>query len=116
MSPLDQSEPLSLQYQWYQYYRLVILSTRQNVVHIHITFLKYHYQLKGGGDAAILELVGENLQSCLQVWFGDVEAEMVCSRNSDHSLQCIVPDISHFYPSNGQCLWSQPTQVRVLCQ
>ena len=70
------------------------------------------YQVKGGGDAAILELVGENLHSCLQVWFGEVEAEMVRSRNTDQSLQCIVPDISHFFPGNiGPCSWSQPTQV-----
>ena len=68
-------------------------------------------QLKGGGDTAVLELTGDNLHSSLRVWFGEVEAETSCEGVSGlESLQCLVPDISHFYPPG--CAWlTQPTQV-----
>lgn len=32
-------------------------------------------QLNGGGDVAMLDLIGENFSPFLRVWFGDVEAE-----------------------------------------
>ena len=33
------------------------------------------FQLNGGGDVAMLELLGENFEASLKVWFGEVEAE-----------------------------------------
>ena len=65
----------------------------------------------------MLELTGDSLHPSLRVWFGEVEAEpgpearSVGSGGGHHtSLQCVVPDISHFYPQG--CAWlSQPTQV-----
>ena len=76
-------------------------------------------QLKGGGDSALLELTGDSLHPGLRVWFGEVEAEpgpelrsVTSGGHQAHhtSLQCVVPDISHFYPQG--CAWlSQPTQV-----
>lgn len=50
--------------------------------------------LNGGGDVAMLELIGENFAPNLKVWFGDVEAETMY-RCSD-SMLCVVPDISAF--------------------
>ena len=85
-------------------------------------------QLRGGGDTALLELHGDHLhpalkvtmdnivcgfRDILQVWFGDVEAEAAVSGHVSPGacLQCVVPDISHFYPPG--CSWlAQPTQVR----
>ena len=59
----------------------------------------------------MLELTGDHLNSSLQVWFGDVEAETEIQGVSGlETLQCRVPDISHFYPP-GQHWLSQPTQV-----
>jgi len=69
-------------------------------------------QLKGGGgEGAMLELVGENLHSSLKVWFGEVESETELRLGQGQEcLQCVVPDISHFYPPG--CTWlSNPTQV-----
>ena len=64
----------------------------------------------------MLELTGDSLHPGLRVWFGEVEAEPgpevrpVTSGGHHSSLQCVVPDISHFYPQG--CAWlSQPTQV-----
>ena len=69
------------------------------------------FQLRGGGDTAVLELTGENLHSALQVWFGEVEAETESQGGpGQETLQCRVPDISHFYPPG--CSWlTQPIQV-----
>ena len=59
----------------------------------------------------MLELTGDHLNSSLQVWFGDVEAETEIQGVSGlETLQCRVPDISHFVPP-GQHWLSQPTQV-----
>ena len=68
-------------------------------------------QLNGGGDAAMLELSGENFSSSLKVWFGDVEAETMY--RSYESMFCVVPDISQFYES-GCSLISQPMQVLMI--
>lgn len=56
--------------------------------------------LNGGGDAAMLELTGDNFTPQLQVWFGDVEAETMyrCAE----ALLCVVPDIQEF---RGEWLW-----------
>ena len=61
----------------------------------------------------MLELVGENLHSSLKVWFGEVESETELRLGQGQEcLQCVVPDISHFYPLG--CTWlSNPTQVRI---
>lgn len=32
-------------------------------------------QLNGGGDVAMIELMGENFSAVMKVWFGDVETE-----------------------------------------
>ena len=65
----------------------------------------------------MLELTGDSLQPGLRVWFGEVEAEprpeerSVTCGGHNSSIQCVVPDISNFYPQ-GQCTWlSQATQV-----
>ena len=72
----------------------------------------------GGGEAAVLELVGEHLHPCLQVWFGDVEAEVLDTNNQQqhNSIECLVPDVALFY-SSSDCSWqsdSQPLQVFVI--
>ncbi|XP_076450792.1 recombining binding protein suppressor of hairless-like isoform X2 [Babylonia areolata] len=65
--------------------------------------------LNGGGDVAMLELMGENFSAGLKVWFGDVEAETMF--RSDESMLCVVPDISAF---RNQWRWvRQPLQVPV---
>ena len=73
----------------------------------------YLIQLKGGGETpAILELTGDNLNGSLKVWFDDVEAETESRlSNNQDSLQCMVPDISNFYPPGSSWL-TQPTQVK----
>ncbi|XP_025088250.1 recombining binding protein suppressor of hairless-like isoform X1 [Pomacea canaliculata] len=65
--------------------------------------------LNGGGDVAMLELMGENFSAILKVWFGDVEAETMF--RSDESMLCVVPDISAF--RNGWRWVRQPLQVPV---
>lgn len=65
--------------------------------------------LNGGGDVAMLELMGENFTSILKVWFGDVEAETMF--RSEESMLCVVPDISAF--RNGWRWVRQPLQVPV---
>ncbi|KAL8580101.1 hypothetical protein ACOMHN_051269 [Nucella lapillus] len=65
--------------------------------------------LNGGGDVAMLELMGENFSTSLKVWFGDVEAETMF--RSDESMLCVVPDISAF--RNGWRWVRQPLQVPV---
>ena len=62
----------------------------------------------------MLELIGDNLHSSLKVWFGEVESETeLRSGQGQDCLQCVVPDISHFYPPG--CTWlSNPTQVHLL--
>ena len=84
------------------------LQVRETQCELEILML---LQLKGGGDTAVLELTGDHLHSSLTVWFGEVEAETECQGVSGlESLQCLVPDISHFYPAG--CAWlTQPTQV-----
>ncbi|XP_045174274.1 recombining binding protein suppressor of hairless-like isoform X3 [Mercenaria mercenaria] len=67
-------------------------------------------QLNGGGDVAMLDLVGENFTPMLRVWFGDVEAETMY--RCEDGMLCVVPDISAFRAS-----WrfvKQPLQVPVL--
>ncbi|XP_070200482.1 recombining binding protein suppressor of hairless-like [Littorina saxatilis] len=65
--------------------------------------------LNGGGDVAMLELMGENFTQVLKVWFGDVEAETMF--RSEDSMLCVVPDISAF--RNGWRWVRQPLQVPV---
>lgn len=64
-------------------------------------------QLNGGGDVAMLELMGENLTPNLKVWFGDVEAETMF--RCEESMLCVVPDISAF--RSGWQWVRGPTQV-----
>ena len=51
-------------------------------------------QLNGGGEVAMLEIIGECFTPNLKVWFGDVEAETLyrCQEN----LLCVVPEIGQF--------------------
>jgi recombining binding protein (suppressor of hairless) len=63
--------------------------------------------LNGGGDVAMLELMGENLTPNLKVWFGDVEAETMF--RCEESMLCVVPDISAF--RSGWQWVRGPTQV-----
>ncbi|XP_076471669.1 recombining binding protein suppressor of hairless-like [Babylonia areolata] len=65
--------------------------------------------LNGGGDVAMLELMGENFSVVLKVWFGEVEAETMF--RSDENMLCVVPDISAF--RNGWLWVRQPLQVPV---
>lgn len=44
-------------------------------VHGSVKKVPKFLQLNGGGDVAMLELMGENFSAILKVWFGDVEAE-----------------------------------------
>ena len=66
-------------------------------------------QVNGGGDVAMLELIGESFTPNLKVWFGDVEAETMyrCQEN----LLCVVPEIALF--REGWQWVRQPTQVPV---
>ena len=68
-------------------------------------------QLAGGGQAARLELTGEDFAPGLQVWFGEVEADTVF--RSAESVYCLVPDIQQF--CTGPAWTAQPgaTQVTV---
>ena len=63
--------------------------------------------MNGGGDVAMLELMGENLTPNLKVWFGDVEAETMF--RCEESMLCVVPDISAF--RSGWQWVRGPTQV-----
>ncbi|EFX85825.1 hypothetical protein DAPPUDRAFT_98470 [Daphnia pulex] len=65
--------------------------------------------LNGGGDVAMLELMGENLTPNLKVWFGDVEAETMF--RCEESMLCVVPDISAF--RSGWQWVRGPTQVPI---
>lgn len=42
-------------------------------VWLQVIYLQF--QLNGGGDVAVMELIGENFTPSLKVWFGEVEAE-----------------------------------------
>ena len=70
-------------------------------------YFKTKLQLNGGGDVAMLELMGENLTPNLKVWFGDVEAETMF--RCEESMLCVVPDISAF--RSGWQWVRGPTQV-----
>ncbi|KAL3314611.1 hypothetical protein Ciccas_006766 [Cichlidogyrus casuarinus] len=48
----------------------------------------------GGGDAAMVELSGENFSASHQVWFGDVPAQTFY--RCEEMMLCFVPDISEF--------------------
>lgn len=52
-------------------------------------------RLNGGGDVAMLELIGECFSPQLQVWFGDVPAQTFY--RCEELLLCFVPDISEFH-------------------
>ncbi|CAL8087357.1 unnamed protein product [Calicophoron daubneyi] len=52
-------------------------------------------RVNGGGDIAMVELIGENFSPRLQVWFGDVPAQTFY--RCEELLLCFVPDISEFY-------------------
>ncbi|UYV65544.1 RBPJ [Cordylochernes scorpioides] len=69
----------------------------------------HRLNLNGGGDVAMLELIGENFISSLKVWFGDVESETMF--RCQESMLCVVPDISAF--REGWQWVRQPTQVPV---
>ena len=66
-------------------------------------------QVNGGGEVAMLEVIGECFTPNLRVWFGDVEAETMyrCQEN----LLCVVPEIGQF--REGWQWVRQPTQVPV---
>ena len=57
----------------------------------------------------MIELTGENFNSDLRVWFGDVETETMF--RCQESLLCVVPDISRF--REGWNWVRQATQVPV---
>jgi len=69
----------------------------------------HNLQVNGGGEVAMLEIIGECFTPNLRVWFGDVEAETMyrCQEN----LLCVVPEISQF--REGWQWVRQPTQVPV---
>lgn len=50
--------------------------------------------LNGGGDVAVMELIGENFTPSLKVWFGEVEAETF--HRCEESMICMIPHISTF--------------------
>nr|CAH8846832.1 unnamed protein product [Trichobilharzia regenti] len=52
-------------------------------------------RVNGGGDVAMLELIGENFSPRHQVWFGDVPAQTFY--RCEELLLCFVPDISEFH-------------------
>ncbi|CAH8537880.1 unnamed protein product [Heterobilharzia americana] len=52
-------------------------------------------RVNGGGDVAMVELIGENFSPRHQVWFGDVPAQTFY--RCEELLLCFVPDISEFY-------------------
>ncbi|GAU97799.1 hypothetical protein RvY_09033 [Ramazzottius varieornatus] len=63
-------------------------------------------QLNGGGNVAMMELIGENFTPQLQVWFHNVPAETIF--RCDINILCCVPDASMFRSSWGD--YSQPMQ------
>ena len=69
----------------------------------------HNLQVNGGGEVAMLEIIGECFTPNLKVWFGDVEAETMyrCQEN----LLCVVPEIGKF--KEGWQFVRQPTQVPV---
>ena len=69
----------------------------------------HNLQVNGGGEVAMLEIIGECFTPNLRVWFGDVEAETMyrCQEN----LLCVVPEIGQF--REGWAWVRQPTQVPV---
>ena len=69
----------------------------------------HNLQVNGGGEVAMLEIIGECFTPNLKVWFGDVEAETMyrCQEN----LLCVVPEIGQF--KDGWQWVRQPTQVPV---
>lgn len=52
-------------------------------------------RVNGGGDVAMVELIGESFTPQLQVWFGDVPAQTFY--RCEELLLCFVPDISEFF-------------------
>ena len=68
-------------------------------------------QLAGGGQAARLELTGEDFAPGLQVWFGEVEADTVF--RSAESIYCLVPDIQQFCSGPAWTAQPGPTQVTI---
>jgi len=69
----------------------------------------HNLQVNGGGEVAMLEIIGECFTPNVKVWFGDVEAETMyrCQEN----LLCVVPEIGKF--KEGWQFVRQPTQVPV---
>lgn len=54
----------------------------------------YELKLNGGGDQAMLELNGENLEPDLRVWFADVESTTFF--RTLNLIVCVIPDVSAF--------------------
>lgn len=52
-------------------------------------------RVNGGGDVAMLELIGENFNPRHQVWFGDVPAQTFY--RCEELILCFVPNISEFH-------------------
>ncbi|VDP71804.1 unnamed protein product [Echinostoma caproni] len=52
-------------------------------------------RVNGGGDVAMIELIGENFSPRHQVWFGEVPAQTFY--RCEELLLCFVPDISEFF-------------------
>ncbi|KAA0195883.1 Recombining binding protein suppressor of hairless [Fasciolopsis buskii] len=52
-------------------------------------------RVNGGGDVAMMELIGENFSPRHQVWFGEVPAQTFY--RCEELLLCFVPDISEFF-------------------
>ncbi|CAH8547444.1 unnamed protein product [Schistosoma haematobium] len=52
-------------------------------------------RVNGGGDVAMLEIIGENFSPRHQVWFGDVPAQTFY--RCEELILCFVPDISEFH-------------------
>ncbi|XP_053214554.1 recombining binding protein suppressor of hairless-like [Panonychus citri] len=65
--------------------------------------------LNGGGDVAMLELIGENFSESLKVHFGEVETETFY--RCQESLLCVIPQISEV--REGWEWVRQPTTVSI---
>ncbi|TGZ60934.1 hypothetical protein CRM22_008246 [Opisthorchis felineus] len=88
------------EYRWFEPSRLTISDLRPSQLPLITTPvtpvpLVRDMRVNGGGDVAMVELVGENFSPRLQVWFGDVPAQTFY--RCEELLLCFVPDISEFF-------------------
>ncbi|KAA3681797.1 recombining binding protein suppressor of hairless [Paragonimus westermani] len=86
------------EYRWFEPSRLSINQANQLpplLIPVTPVPLVRDMRVNGGGDVAMVELVGENFSPRHQVWFGDVPAQTFY--RCEELLLCFVPDISEFY-------------------